>query len=66
MEHETIWTEEEILVWLQYQELLENMLANKMAESMNKGELSADIVKLSHLNKAIEQQVEDNRRQFTI
>ena len=55
MEHETIWTEEEILAWLQYQELLENILANKIAKSINREGLSTDIVKLSYLNKAIKQ-----------
>jgi hypothetical protein len=54
------------LAWLQYQELLEDILANKMTESINRGRLSADIVKLLYLNRAIEQQVEDDRRQFTI
>jgi len=55
VEHETIWTEEEILAWLQYQELLENILANKIAKSINREGLSTDIVKLSYLNKAIKQ-----------
>jgi hypothetical protein len=51
---------------LQYQELLEDILANKIAESINRGGLSADIVKLLYLNRTIKQQVEDNRKQFTI
>ena len=66
VEYKTTWTEEEILAWLQYQELLEDRLANEMAERINRGGLSTDIVKLSNLNKAIEQQVEEHRRQFTI
>jgi hypothetical protein len=50
---------------LEYQKLLEDNLAEELADSMRVGGFSADIIKLSDLHKRIEEEVAENARHFT-
>ena len=66
IESKTTWTEEEIFVWLEYQKLLEDNLAQDMMESYHRGGFYTDLESLSDIHKCIEKEVAEHQEHYTL
>ena len=59
IEHNTVWTEEEILAWLNYQKLLEDDLALDMLHTYTERGFLADRDTISNVMRRINKNVDE-------